>query len=595
MKTNYLFWLLALIPFLSPGQTPTSAQAQVEKNVVYGMYSGLALLMDVHYPAKPNGYGILYISGSGWHRPMSWDAPPLKDNDQTARYAKALVEAGYTVFGINHRAAPRFRYPAAVEDAQRAVRYVRHHARRFSIRPDRIGAAGASSGGHLVSMLGTLDGKGNLADQDSVNRQSAKVQCVFARAAPSDWRAMAKGDLTAMTDFMGLTTTLLSSTDTTSVEYTTYREAFPLYHVTSDDPPFFLLHGDADETVPIKNSEVMEQALRKAGVTVKLISVPGGRHGQEFPNPSEYMREMVRWFDQYLQQPVVQRPAFLQKDSIRSSMDGNVQAFYYNKSTASTPQPLVVALHSWSNSVESQPPLAVEEAHAKNWNYIFPNFRGVNNHPKACCSEYALTDIDEAIDWALTHLNVDRKRIYVVGHSGGGYATMAMYMKSRHDIAAFSAWCGITDLAAWYNESVERKNKYAAEILQCTGAGTTFDRQKALERSPLYWKTPLRKRKNSQLRIYAGIHDGHTGSVPVSQSINFYNKLLTDFGVHDQSRYVSDADAATLLQTQAFPSGNPLKTIDNRSIHYQKTANKITLTLFEGGHEFLQNAALNEL
>ena len=291
----------------------------------------------------------------------------------------------------------------------------------------------------------------------------------------------------------------------------------------------------------------------------------------------------------------VPRPAFLQKDSIRSSLDGNAQVFYYDKSTASTPQPLVVALHSWSNSVESQPPLAAEEAHAKNWNYIFPNFRGVNNHPKACCSKYALADLDEAIDWTLAHLNVDRKQIYVVGHSGGGYATLAMYMKSRHAIASFSAWCGITDLAAWYAESSERKNKYAPEILHCTGAGTTLDRQKALDRSPLYWKTPVSQRQKSQLRIYAGIHDGHTGSVPISQSINFYNKLLTDSGVKDKSFYVSEADAQTMLQTQAFPTTNPPKPIDNRAIHYQKTANRITLTLFEGGHEFLQAVGLEEI
>lgn len=66
MKPNYLFWLLCLLPILCPGQTTPQNQAHVEKNQVYGMYSGLALLMDVHYPAKPNGYGILYISGSGW-------------------------------------------------------------------------------------------------------------------------------------------------------------------------------------------------------------------------------------------------------------------------------------------------------------------------------------------------------------------------------------------------------------------------------------------------------------------------------------------------------------------------------------------------
>ena len=599
MKPNYLFWLICLFPILSLAQTPVSTQTRAEKNLVYGMYSGLALLMDVHYPAKPNGYGILYISGSGWHSPMSLNATPLKDNAQTAMYVKPLVEAGYTVFAINHRAAPRFRYPAAVEDAQRAVRYVRFHARRFGIRADRIGAAGGSSGGHLVSMLGTLDGKGDTNDRDSVNRESAKVQCVVARAAPADWRVMGQGDLTAMTDFMGMLTTISGVTDTTSVEYKTYKDAFPLYHVSKDDPPFLLIHGDADKTVPYKNSEVLEQALRKVGVTVKLVTVPGGGHGPLFPgaqNPPDYMGEMTRWFDQYLRQSIIQRPAFLQKDSIRSSLDGNVQVFYYDKSTASTAQPLVVALHSWSNSVESQPPLAAEEAHAKNWNYIFPNFRGVNNHPKACCSEYVLTDLDEAIDWALTHLNVDPKRIYVVGVSGGGYATMAMYMKSRHDIAAFSAWCGISDLAAWYSESSERKNKYAAEILQCTGAaGTKLDRQKALDRSPLYWKTPVRKRKTSHLRIYAGIHDGHTGSVPISQSINFYNKLLADFGVRDKSRYVSEQEAVSMIQSQAFPSSTPPKTIDNRTIHYQKTTNRIALTIFEGGHEYLKNVALEDI
>jgi len=114
----------------------------VEKNQVYGMYSGLALLMDVHYPAKPNGYGILYISGSGWHAPLSYKANPLKDNAQTAMYVKPLAETGCPVFAINHRAAPRFRYPAPVEDAQRVIRYVRYNARKFAIRADRIGAAG---------------------------------------------------------------------------------------------------------------------------------------------------------------------------------------------------------------------------------------------------------------------------------------------------------------------------------------------------------------------------------------------------------------------------------------------------------------------
>ena len=288
-----------------------------------------------------------------------------------------------------------------------------------------------------------------------------------------------------------------------------------------------------------------------------------------------------------------QRPDFLKKDSILSSLDKNTQVFYYDKSTASKPKPLVVELHSWSNSADSQKDILAEQAHAKNWNYIFPNFRGVNNHPKACGSEFVIADIDEAIDWALKNMNVDKKNIYVVGNSGGGYATMAMYMKSRHNIRAFSAWSSISDLATWYEESVERKNKYATEIIQCTGANGVFDDQKARERSPLFWETPLKKRKKSSLQIYAGIHDGYTGSVPISQSIKFYNKLLIDANETDDTRYVSAEDANTMLKTQTFPVKKTIKTIDNRAILYQKSSKKITLTIFEGTHEILKNVALD--
>ncbi len=288
-----------------------------------------------------------------------------------------------------------------------------------------------------------------------------------------------------------------------------------------------------------------------------------------------------------------QRPSFLKKDSIQSTLDKNTQVFYYDKSTASKAKPLVVELHSWSNTADSQKDILAEQAHAKKWNYILPNFRGVNNHLKACCSEFVIADIDEAIDWALKYMKVDKTNIYVVGNSGGGYATMAMYMKSRHNIRAFSAWSSISDLATWHEESVERKNKYAAEIIQCTSANGVFDDQKARERSPLFWETPIKKRRNSVLQIYAGIHDGYTGSVPISQSIKFYNKLLIDTDETDDARYVSSDDASTMLKTQSFPVKKPVKKIDSRAILYQKSSKKITLTIFEGTHEILKNIALD--
>jgi acetyl esterase/lipase len=84
----------------------------VESNVVFGMYSGTALLLDVYKPAQPNGYGVIYISGSGWTAPLAYSAESLKSNSQSRLYSTALAGAGYTVFAVNHRAVPRFRYPA---------------------------------------------------------------------------------------------------------------------------------------------------------------------------------------------------------------------------------------------------------------------------------------------------------------------------------------------------------------------------------------------------------------------------------------------------------------------------------------------------
>lgn len=275
---------------------------RVESNVIYGMYSGLALLMEVYHPEKPNGYGVVFISGSGWHAPQEYSAEPLSKGPQGKLYAPKLAEAGYVVFSIAHRAAPRFRYPAAVEDAQRAVRFVRHNAGRFGIRAERIGVVGGSSGGHLALMLGLMDGKGLVDDGDAVNRESAKVQCVVARAAPADLAGMmASGGGAAIASFMGMPSPAAEATAT--VEARMYREVSPLTYVSADDPPVLLMHGDKDETVPIGQSEKMEKALRAAGVTVKFLTIPGGNHGPTFGNPPgapDYMGEMVRWLDRYL-------------------------------------------------------------------------------------------------------------------------------------------------------------------------------------------------------------------------------------------------------------------------------------------------------
>ena len=279
--------------------------AQVESDVVFGMYSGLALLLDVHHPDRSNGYGVVYIPGSGWHTAQGYDAVPLKERPPVASTIGPLRDAGYTVFVVNHRAAPQFRYPAAVQDAQRAVRWIRHNANAYNIRAGHIGAMGSSSGGHLVNMLGVLAGQGDPDAQDPVERERSSVQCVVAFYAPSDFLSLQAEPLSArdaVSSFLGMR--LIPGSTPSSIEYKTYREASPVAHVSKACPPFLLIHGDADTTVPFGQSKTLEQALMNEGVEVKLIRVEGGGHGAGFPgatNLPDYLGESVRWFDHYLQ------------------------------------------------------------------------------------------------------------------------------------------------------------------------------------------------------------------------------------------------------------------------------------------------------
>lgn len=298
--------IIAAALFLLGFGTTAAAQARVEKNVVYGMYSGSALLLDVHYPARPNGFGIIFIAGSGWNAPIAYSATPLKESLQVEMYVPSLLQTGYTVFTITHRATPGFRYPAPVEDVQRAVRFIRHNAAEYGIDAARIGGSGGSSGAHLVSMLATMDGTGDPSDPDPVNRESAKLQCITARAAPIDLLKMTPSiGADALALFLGVRAT--ESMPKASTEYKTAWAASPINYVSKDDAPVLLVHGDADRTVPFHQSELMEAALSSAGVPVKLIRIEGGDHGPAFPgakNPPDYKAEIVKWFDQHLRRNV---------------------------------------------------------------------------------------------------------------------------------------------------------------------------------------------------------------------------------------------------------------------------------------------------
>lgn len=278
-----------------------SGQARVEKNVIFGMYSGLALLLDVHRPVQPNGHGVIVVPGSGWNSRQSYDAPPLTDiESSTVRfYAAKLLDAGYTLFVVNHRRAPHFHYPGPVEDMQRAVRFVRYHASAYGINPAKIGALGHSSGAHLSALAGVLDGKEDPEDPDPVNRVSARVQCVVGSATQTDLTSYVSAPATL---FMGQ---VIGNSDPDPVALRAYRAASPVTHVSASSAPMLLIQGDADRVVPFHMAERMRGALAKAGVAVKVIPLPGGTHNYsgetgKHPDWPDMYGEAVRWMDQHL-------------------------------------------------------------------------------------------------------------------------------------------------------------------------------------------------------------------------------------------------------------------------------------------------------
>ena len=291
--------------------TITFAQVRVERNIVYGMYSGTALLMDVHYPVNANGLGVIFVSGSGWSADTAYGAAGIKDGEIPRIWVPPLTAAGYTVFVPNHRATPAFHYPDPVHDIQRAVRFVRHSAARFKVDANRLGGIGGSSGGHLIALAGLMDGKPEDDSDDPVDRQSAKLQALVLYSAPADLT------LAPVIPAVGALLRIPPPTPRTpKATARLYQEASPITYVTADDPPTLLLHGDADPVVPHRHAIALQAALQTVHVPSKLIIIPRGTHGPTFglaagaPRPTDwpdYHGEVVRWFDQHLKTTMPRR------------------------------------------------------------------------------------------------------------------------------------------------------------------------------------------------------------------------------------------------------------------------------------------------
>ncbi len=246
---------LALVALAQPA---VGQAVEVRRDLEYGTANGKSLLLDAYVPAAGSDRrpAVVMFHGGGWR---------FGDKASWGEEAQRFASRGWVAFSVNYRLDEPLAFPAEIDDAQAAVRWVRDHAAEYLVDPRRIAALGESAGGHLTAMLATL-GSGSL-------EEGARIRVGAAWSPPTDLVALAgsRGN--------GWVGPLLGCTLSTCPDR--LAQASPVNHVDQSDAPLYLVHS-TDELVPLSQAEAMAQRLKMAGVDHRLDVFPGSRHALDF-------------------------------------------------------------------------------------------------------------------------------------------------------------------------------------------------------------------------------------------------------------------------------------------------------------------------
>ena len=262
----------------------SSLEAQrVDKDVTYGPH----LELDVYEPSEPGTKArpaVILVHGGSW---TSLDKSTLKD------IGNALAGQGFVAFSVDYRLWDRNkknRWPAQLDDVQRAVRWIRANAAKYRVDPDQIGAFGYSAGAQIAALLGMEDTRDN--SDTALAKYSSRVQAVVDVSGPSDFTSGSfRNSIAAFTRLFGADTS----------QHAVWRDASPALVAAKGDAPFLVLHGTSDETVEIAQGQELVDSLQARGVPVSFVKLDAGHDVFDAPEVERQIEiQTLAFFNRYL-------------------------------------------------------------------------------------------------------------------------------------------------------------------------------------------------------------------------------------------------------------------------------------------------------
>jgi len=260
-----LFPVAALMAISAAGiARAEDTEIDYQQGVVYGKGGEQELKLDI---ASPKGLdhpvpAIIVIHGGGW---------AAGAREMMAGMAKQAAAKGFVAATISYRLAPKYVFPAQVEDAKCAVRWLRANAKERNIDPDKIGAVGVSAGAHLAMMLGAMDPSDGLEGEGGNSDQSSKVQAVVSYVGPAnlvgEYPPVARRIVQV---FLG---------GDPHEKQDDCKRASPITYVNKGDAPMLLFYGTKDPLVPVDQAFQMTNALTSAAVPARVELLIGAGHG----------------------------------------------------------------------------------------------------------------------------------------------------------------------------------------------------------------------------------------------------------------------------------------------------------------------------